>query len=315
MLVLFVTDIHGSTLVFRKAIAAAIDFSVDALILGGDLSGKRMVRIEPCEGGNYTIYEPYRQKDDTGRHLDRFTETTVSDADLKPALKRLEAKGYYWHLADSEELRRLNDDTEQLRFLWNTKISARLLDWAQYLNDKLPVPCYWTGGNDDDPDMLTEVVRHDLGAFQYSEGRVVELGSGFDLISLGYSNETGFDTPRELKDDSELERRLASFADRASSTERLLLNVHVPPKNCGHLDECLDRNDPSVTIHAGSDGVRAFIENYQPLADFVGHIHEAKEWPASAEPMSSIREVTTTPGSFMLSLWRLKVQRSAIMLI
>jgi len=95
------------------------------------------------------------------------------------------------------------------------------------------------------------------------------------LISVGYSNKTPFYTPRELEE-PELLAKLEDLAQLANTTERLILNVHVPPYKCSRLDLCLNPMNPSETIHVGSTAVKTFIENTQPLVDFVGHVHEGK---------------------------------------
>jgi uncharacterized protein len=276
MKVLFVTDLHGSTLVFEKAMRAAVDFDVDVLIVGGDVSGKRLIPVVAGEDGICRIYEPFKQKDDTGKDTESPSEVAVPKAELGKYLKRLEAKGYYWQLAREDEITRLNDDTGELRKLFDLKIYERLCEWADLATKRLPdgVQCVWTGGNDDDEAVLGRLAATDLQRFAYAEDRVTEI-DGYEIASLGYSNRTPFNTCREM-DEHDLLKQLVSLAEKAKVTEKLLLNVHVPPINCGNLDLCLSMESPSRLVHVGSTAVRSFIEDFQPLADFAGHIHEGK---------------------------------------
>ena len=52
--VFFATDIHGSEPTFRKFINAAKGYGVDALVLGGDISGKMLIPIIDLGAGKYT---------------------------------------------------------------------------------------------------------------------------------------------------------------------------------------------------------------------------------------------------------------------
>lgn len=49
----FATDIHGSDVCFRKFLAAAKVYQVDAVILGGDFAGKALVPVL-ARGGDLT---------------------------------------------------------------------------------------------------------------------------------------------------------------------------------------------------------------------------------------------------------------------
>jgi len=81
---------------------------------------------------------------------------------------------------------------------------------------------------------------------------------------LGYSNPTPFSTPGEYSE-PQMEARLARFAD----LKPLVLVCHAPPHGTD-----LDCIRPG--LHAGSRAIRAFIEAYQPVYFFCGHIHEAE---------------------------------------
>ncbi len=49
--IFFAADIHGSQVTFRKFLAAAAFYGVDALVFGGDLMGKALVPIVRTNGG------------------------------------------------------------------------------------------------------------------------------------------------------------------------------------------------------------------------------------------------------------------------
>lgn len=99
--------------------------------------------------------------------------------------------------------------------------------------------------------------------FQNLHGRSIEAG-GVHIAGLGYSNPTPFNTPGEFTE-TQIEERLRPFA----ALEPLVLICHCPPK-----DTELDGVKPGA--HFGSSAVRAFIDAYQPVWFFCGHIHECE---------------------------------------
>ena len=53
----FAADIHGSQVTFRKFLAAADFYGVDALVFGGDLMGKVLVPIVRSNGGFHASFQ------------------------------------------------------------------------------------------------------------------------------------------------------------------------------------------------------------------------------------------------------------------
>jgi Icc-related predicted phosphoesterase len=90
--------------------------------------------------------------------------------------------------------------------------------------------------------------------------------NGFTLIGLGGSLPCPGRTPNEFSE-NELEAVLLSSISQISAGKNLILVSHQPPVNTVN-DEVSDG------IHVGSQAVRSFIEKYQPLVCFTGHIHE-----------------------------------------
>jgi Icc-related predicted phosphoesterase len=276
MRIAFFTDVHGSTLVFEKGLSMAEEFDVDLLILGGDLSGKRLLDIERLPSGDFVVYEPYTEKGDRGDAVTVYRARDVRSTYFPALCQRLEAKGYYWFVGDNEELGELNSDSGRKAQLERDAIMQRLMHWTRRANERLPehVECVWTGGNDDEQDVLDQLRNQDLGRFTYGEGQL----HGFDeyqILSLGVSNPTPFDTAREYP-----EPQIAAMLELAvrgvTNPDMLLLNVHVPPINCGDLDLAMDTKEPHRLIHVGSTAVRDFIIAVRPLADFAGHVHERR---------------------------------------
>jgi Icc-related predicted phosphoesterase len=111
---------------------------------------------------------------------------------------------------------------------------------------------------------------------------VVELPGGFEMISLGYSNRTPWDSPREL-DDDELGARVDALAAQLKDPEHAVFNLHCPPHGT-HIDQAALLDDQLrprteggqvVTGPVGSAAIRRLIERYQPMLGLHGHIHES----------------------------------------
>jgi len=213
-------------------------------------------------------------RDETGGAVVVAREHQVEAENLHAAKQRLESKGFYWHVCSESDIEKLNNNPDALRALFYTRMRERLLEWGQMTQDLAPgCACWWTGGNDDEEEVLAEVAAATTPSFRYVEDAVVDL-AGFKLASMGYSNETPFHTSRELSE-PELKTRLEVITGGISSGQQVILNVHVPPFGCGNLDVVATR-EKGGSEHVGSSAVREFIEQTQPVAALVGHIHEGK---------------------------------------
>jgi len=85
----------------------------------------------------------------------------------------------------------------------------------------------------------------------------------FEVVGLGYSNPTPFETPGEYTEE-ELETRLHAF----DGLKPMIAICHAPP-----FGTSLDRI--TNLKHAGSRAMREFLRREQPRYFFCGHIHEA----------------------------------------
>jgi Icc-related predicted phosphoesterase len=115
------------------------------------------------------------------------------------------------------------------------------------------------------------------------EGSLVELPGGFAMISVGYSNPTPWDTPRELPED-QLLQMIEREADKIPDPGRAIFNLHVPPKDTpidqavlvdAELRPVIKGGAPAIT-GVGSSAVRTGVERYQPMLALHGHIHESR---------------------------------------
>ncbi|MDG7011189.1 MAG: metallophosphoesterase [Nitrososphaerota archaeon] len=267
----FTTDVHGSDRCFRKFLNAAKAYKADAIILGGDITGKVLVPIVERPGGRYeaTVFGEKR---------------VVGKDGLQEVRKALQDAGQYSFVTNPAELTEVQNDAAARDRIFDVAMAAVLKSWVSLAQERLGgtgVKCYISPGNDDRLEIDGALV--DSGQFVNPENRVVELDGGFEMITLGYANPTPWKSPREVSEER-LGQMIEALAAQVRHPENAVYNLHVPP-----IDTELDRA-PAVShdfnyvkeglgikfIHAGSTAVRKAIESHSPLLGLHGHIHESK---------------------------------------
>lgn len=269
--IFFATDVHGSTVCFKKFINAAKFYGANVIILGGDVSGKMVVPIA-------------LQVD--GTHLSSFAGKNVrleSQEEIDNFARRLGDMGFYPKTMSEEEFQELSQDPERQQELFERLITERLEEWVEWARPRIAdsgVKCYAAPGNDD-LFFVDDVIRGS-GVIELLEMRVVEV-DGLEMLSTGWSNKTPWNTERECSEE-ELEHKIQGMLEQVKDPARSIFNIHVPPYHtaldqCPELDEDLrpvHRGGNPVMTSAGSTAVRALIEQYTPVLGLHGHIHEGR---------------------------------------
>ena len=124
------------------------------------------------------------------------------------------------------------------------------------------------------------------------------------MISLGYSNITPFDSPRELEED-ELYRRVEVLATQVDDLGHCIFNLHVPPydsllDSAPQLDaelRVVATAGQPVMIPVGSTAVRELIERFQPVVALHGHVHESRGATRIGRTLCINPAATTTPDA------------------
>jgi uncharacterized protein len=266
----YASDIHGTEGLWRKFLNAAAAYRAGVLVMGGDVAGKVVVPLLAGPDG----YE-----------LELFgrRELLVGEEQLAEAEQRIRANGMYPHRMTAAEAIRVAGLPESERESWFAQVMLETFErWLALAEERLrgsDVRCFLMPGNDDPPGIDVAVDR--ASRVEACDERIVEFG-GHEMISLGYSNPTPFDSPREL-DEDELYRRVEQLVDQLREPSRAIFNLHVPPYDSGldtaaELDERLTvvtvGSEPNL-IPVGSTAVRELIERHQPLLSLHGHVHES----------------------------------------
>jgi Icc-related predicted phosphoesterase len=269
--VFFATDIHGSEPCFIKFIKAAEFYKADAIVLGGDITGKQMITIENQQGK---------------WHAHLFGQDWV--ASTPEELARLEAQirsnGYYPVRVTPEERAELEADPAKVERLFSQQITDTVTRWMRLAEERLrgsAVKCFISPGNDDHFELDALLQGSDVVI--YPEGEIVDLDGVHTLASCGYANMTPWHCPRDIEDD-ELRQRLEKMLSRLEDPSRCIFNFHAPPYDStldiaqeldARLKPVMVGGQPHM-IPVGSRAVREMIEKYQPPVSLHGHIHECR---------------------------------------
>jgi Icc-related predicted phosphoesterase len=289
----FCTDVHGSDVCFRKFLHAGPVYNANVVILGGDCTGKMLVPF--VHAGNGT----YRYEFGGEAHL------VPAGEELETHERRIRNSGLYPIRLSQSELEALELDPAALRELFQRAMLTRLEEWMALAEERLRgkgVRVVVTPGNDDD--FAVDPVIEASEFVEAGNDRVITIGDRHEMLSIGWSNRTPWDTPRECGED-ELAGRVAALAGQVRDMDNAIFNIHVPPYGSG-LDFApeLDANERmkrggAISTAVGSTAVRDAILAYQPLLTLHGHIHESRNVQRLG------RTLSINPGS-SYSDWRLQ---------
>lgn len=264
-------DIHGSRICWKKFINAAAHYPADALVMGGDLTGKALVPIVRQGDGSYRAQVIGEQRvARTPEELDQMQEA-------------ISTNGMYPLVVDEGEVAVLAEDSGRREEAFERALLDELRLWVRLADERLAGTgkrAYVIPGNDD-PWSVDEVLAAGVSVEACDE-KVTMVGP-HEMISFGYSNRTPWKTPREL-DEEEIYSRLQRLVEQLEEPRRAIFNIHVPPYESSldtafEVDEELHyvtKGGRPHEVPAGSTAVRQILEEAQPLLSLHGHIHESR---------------------------------------
>jgi uncharacterized protein len=268
----FCSDLHGSEACWRKFLAAAAFYKANVLIVGGDITGKFVVPVVHHRTGPSTaMFLGIERRARTAEEVGRL-KSQIADA------------GQYAAEMSEDEFETYSRDPTGVDALFHRLILERVQEWVERAETTLRgsgVRCLVSGGNDDFFE-IDEILAAS-SCIEDPNGRVLDLGDGFEIVGMGYGNPTPWPCPRDVTEE-ELGARIDSVVAGVRRMDRVIFDFHVPPYGSGldnapRLDEelrmVMTPAGPDM-IPVGSTAVRAAIEQYQPMLGLHGHIHESK---------------------------------------
>jgi Icc-related predicted phosphoesterase len=269
--IFYAGDVHGSRVCWKKFVNAAAHYPADALVMGGDLTGKALVPIVREGDGSYRARVIGEQR------------TARTAEGLDQIQQAISTNGMYALIVDEDEAHALAEDSARRDRAFERAMLDELRLWLEFADERLAVSdtrAYVIPGNDD-PWSVDEVLASAVHVDACDEA--VRMVGPHEMVSLGYSNRTPWQTPREL-DEDEIYLRLKRLVDQLEAPAQAIFNIHVPPWESSldtayEVDEELHyvtKGGRPHEIATGSPAVRQIIEEAQPLLSLHGHIHESK---------------------------------------
>ncbi len=269
--ILYGSDFHGSEAVFRKFLAAGIQYKANALMVGGDVTGKAMVPVIHQGQGRY---EATLFGDD---------KTASTPEELQAVQKAISQVGFYPIVLEKDEAEELESDPAKMGARFEQEMCNRVREWMKLADENLTprkMTLYFMAGNDD-LYSIDEVIK-EFPAVHNPDMQHLEIEGGYELVGLSNANLTPWLCARDVEE-AEITRKLDELAALIQKPERTVAMIHVPPFD-STLDTCPDL-DPNLKIitqggqvvmkSAGSPAVKAFITKVQPMLTLHGHIHES----------------------------------------
>ena len=263
--IFFATDLHGSTICFKKLLATKEFYKVDYLFLGGDLSGKKITFLRKNRLGNYEI--------------NNTNKLITSEKELGNYLTNLEKQGIYFEIIEGD-ISKLTES--EIIEIYNKKVCDRLKNWLELAEEKLGEldKIIAIAGNDDSfkiDNILIQSPKIILANL-----KIQNIDGVFDVLGYCYSTPTPWNTARE-KNENDIKKELDLVSYKKCPLP-LILNFHIPPKDIG-LDStvALDKELKPIMssggvqkINVGSKVVYDFVKKIKPSLGLFGHVHEAK---------------------------------------
>lgn len=275
--IFFCSDIHASTVCFRKFLNAAKYYGeqgrrIDVLMVGGDITGKLLVPIIRSGPDTYKSFL-------FGKQI-----TLSSSAEIAELVRKTEVLGVYPHIFEPDEYDAFKQEPAAQETMFKSLALKRLEQWMAIADERLEgtqIHCYVSPGNDDFDECIEVINRSRVVVCP--DLKKIEIPGGHEMINLGYANPTPFHCPRDLPEE-ELTSRVDRMAAEVGDLANAVFNLHVPPIESGlddapMLDEELRPQMGTtgvVMAPVGSRAVRAAIEKYQPLLALHGHVHESR---------------------------------------
>ena len=206
-------------------------YELDRVICGGDCTGKMLIPlVEQGEGsGDYLV--AWGGDSEVARGEEAGRRAREADP-LRRALPGADLGSRGAALAR---------DPERLQALFRERMLAVVGEWTALAEERLGgngTQFVMTPGNDDEFDVDEVIQASDF--VDAAENRIIRIGP-HEMLSVGWSNPTPWDTPRECSEE-ELAAKIDALAAQIEDMDSAIFNIHVPPFGTG-LDNAPQLDD------------------------------------------------------------------------
>jgi hypothetical protein len=271
--IFFTTDTHGSNVCFRKFINAGKFYGAHIVILGGDITGKKVIPFVRQADGSFKA-----------DHLDHIY--VVKEGEELEALRRnITDMGYYPYMTDQREVEALTGDPAAQDAIFKDLMKERIRECLQFAEERLEgtnIKCYVQPGNDDEYD-IDELFEGGTRVVN-PEGKVIQIDENYTMISTGHANITPWNCPRDVSEER-LKEMIDAMAGQVNDFDHCIFNFHCPPYDTvldqapeldAQMKPRLEMGGKPHMIPVGSPAIRSAIDSYQPRLGLHGHIHESR---------------------------------------
>ena len=136
----YASDVHGSDVCWRKFLGARRHYKADAIVMGGDLTGKAVVPVTDDGGGRYHA-----------TFLGEAQNATTAE-DLEQLLAAVRYNGMYPWIASAADITAAANDSELRARVFEGAILDELRRWCQMAAERYaddPGRVWVIAGNDD----------------------------------------------------------------------------------------------------------------------------------------------------------------------
>ncbi len=270
--VLFISDVHGSTPVFTKALGAAAAYKAQILVHGGDIVGKYITPF-------------FREDGSVHVEIMGAKRVLTNDAQIREAEAEISRIGSYAYHTTRDQWKELLAKPEAMGDVFFKLADERLASWVRLAEEKLKplgIKLFLNIGNDDFQDLGKTIEASSYVV--YPNNKVLPLDNDHEILSLGNTNITPWQCEGDLEE-PDLQRLLDALAAKVQNPERAVFNLHCPPVD-SKMDVAplldpqlrpvyLPGGEPQM-VHVGCKAVRALIQRVQPMLGLHGHIHESR---------------------------------------
>ncbi len=272
MRIYYTSDLHGSEKCWKKFMVTPKHYQADIIIIGGDITGKFIVPIIRLPNGRVEATFMGRKR------------KCKKEKDIEVLKQQIADTGQYWLDVTQEEYQDYTDNPSKLDEIFDKLITERVAQWVAMADERLKdqnVRCFISAGNDDSYSVDQILEKSEI--IEVHDGRIIDLGEGFEIFGLSNSNMTPWDCPRDISEE-ELADKIENLAGQIKNPDRAIFDIHVPPYGTG-IDEApeltedmrmvMDSTGTPNMVPVGSTAVKEAILKYQPMLGLHGHIHEA----------------------------------------